>query len=444
MLEYTLRGFTAGAAPLAPQPQLNHTGGDHGGSASPLRRPRHPQGQCHGLRSHRRRRARGAPRRDVCHHDRRPGAFVGVAEEPRRHARRDGGHRRVLEAGLGCAVRGDGARARPGQRGPRQGRAGPQDGRERRDLARRSPRAWPDPPELRAARRRAGVARPHPHPQAVHPRAERPRPAHRQAAAGGQPQARVGPLRHHGSGRAVLDALASGESDPERLADQVCTKVRASRAALVEALRGRLGAHQRVVLRLHLAQADAIEAAVAELDREVGDRLAPFCDDVARLSTMPGLSSVSASAILSEIGSDMSRFPTAAHLVSWAGLCPRNDESAGRRRSTRLRHGATWLKTLLVQAAWSAVRVKASYHSALFYRLRARRGAKKAIVAVAASMLTAIHVMLARGVAFRALGADHFERTNKEPLAARLMRTLKQLGYTVALTPMNPTGPVPY
>ncbi|MFL4999819.1 MAG: IS110 family transposase [Xanthobacteraceae bacterium] len=244
-------------------------------------------------------------------------------------------------------------------------------------------------------------------------------------------------------GRAVLDALASGESDPERLADQVRTKVRASRAALVEALRGRLGAHQRVVLRLHLAQADAIEAAVAELDREVGDRLAPFCDLVARLSTMPGLSSVSASAILSEIGSDMSRFSTPAHLVSWAGLCPRNDESAGRRRSTRLRPGAPWLKTLLVQAAWSAVRVKASYHSALFYRLRARRGAKKAIVAVAASMLTAIHVMLARGVAYRDLGADHFERTNKERLAARLMRTLKQLGYTVALTPMNPTGPVP-
>ena len=161
-------------------------------------------------------------------------------------------------------------------------------------------------------------------------------------------------------GRAVLDALASGKSDPERLADQVRTKVRASRAALVEALRGRLGAHQRVVLRLHLAQADAIEAAVAELDREVGDRLAPFCDDVARLSTMPGLSSVSANAILSEIGSDMSHFPTPAHLVSWAGLCPRNDESAGRRRSTRLRHGAPWLKTLLVQAAWSAVRVKAA------------------------------------------------------------------------------------
>src|SRR4051794_30959058 len=182
---------------------------------------------------------------------------------------------------------------------------------------------------------------------------------------------------------------------------------------------------------------------MSRTDREVGDRLAPVCDLVARLSTMPGLSSVSASAILSEIGSDMSRCPTPAHLVSWAGLCPRNDESAGRRRSTRLRHGAPWLKTLLVQAAWSAVRVKASSHSALFYRLRARRGAKTAIVAVAACMLTAIHVMLAGGFAYRDLGAVPSERTNKDRWAARLMRTLKQLGYPVPLTPMTPTGPVP-
>jgi transposase len=244
-------------------------------------------------------------------------------------------------------------------------------------------------------------------------------------------------------GRAVLDALAAGESDPERLADQIRTKVKASRAELLAVLRGRMGAHQRVLLRLHLAQVDAVEAAIAELDREVGERLEPFCRAHARLSTMPGLGSVSASAILSEIGVDMSRFPTPAHLVSWAGLCPRNDESAGKRRSTRLRHGAPWLKTLLVQAAWAAVRVKASYYHALFQRLRARRGAKKAIVAVAASMLTAIHVMLARGLDYRDLGADHFERSNQERLAARLTKKLKKLGYAVALTPISPSDPVP-
>src|SRR3954452_25250178 len=240
-------------------------------------------------------------------------------------------------------------------------------------------------------------------------------------------------------GRAVLDALAAGDSDPERLAHQVRTKVRASRAERVEALRGRLGAHQRVVLRLHLAQADAIEAAVAEPDRAVGDRLAPFCDDVARLSTMPGLSSVSASAILSEIGSDMSRFPTPAHLVSWAGLCPRNDESAGRRRSTRLRHGAPWLKTLLVQAAWSAVRVKASYHNALFHRLKARRGPRKAIVAVASSMLTALHVMLQRGAVYRDLGAT----TSSAPSSNASPTASPRNSSNSASTSCSPRGPAP-
>lgn len=239
-------------------------------------------------------------------------------------------------------------------------------------------------------------------------------------------------------GRAVLNGLAQGENDPGKLADLVQTKVRASRARLVEALRGRLGAHGRVVLRLHLAQVDAIEAAIAELDHEVGERLEPFCGHVERLTRMPGVSRVAASAIVSEIGFDMSRFPTPAHLVSWAGLCPRNDESAGKRRSTRLRHGAPWLKTLLVQCAWAAVRVKASYHNAQFHRLKARRGPKKAIVAVAASMLTAIHVMLSRGLDFRDLGADHFERTTKQRLAAHLTKKLRQLGYDVTLTQTVP------
>lgn len=224
--------------------------------------------------------------------------------------------------------------------------------------------------------------------------------------------------------------------------------MRASRARLVEALRGRLASHRRLLLRLHLAQADAIDEAIAQIDTELGERLEPFRDAVARLSQMPGVSGVSASVILSEIGFDpgsgpgqaMSRFPTPAHLVSWAGLCPRNDESAGRRRSTRLRHGAPWLKTLLVQSAWAAVRAKATYPQALFHRLKARRGPKKAILgssprtAVAASMLTAIHIMLQRGVTYRDLGADHFERAHKHRLADRLTKKLQQLGFDVALT----------
>src|SRR4051794_40657809 len=183
------------------------------------------------------------------------------------------------------------------------------------------------------------------------------------------------------SGRAVLDALAAGASDPGQLADLVRTRVRASRTQLIEAPRGRLAPHQRLLLRLHLAQADAIDAAIAEIDKELGEQLEPFREAVARLTHMPGVSGVPAGVIVSEIGFDMSRFPTPAHLVSWTGLCPRNDESAGKRRSTRLRPGAPWLKTLLVQSAWAAVRKKASYPQALFHRLRARRGPKKAIVA---------------------------------------------------------------
>jgi transposase len=236
------------------------------------------------------------------------------------------------------------------------------------------------------------------------------------------------------SGRAVLDALAEGETDPERLAGRVRTRIRASHAEVVEALRGRMSDHQRLLLRIHLGQADAIDAAVAEIDAELGGRLEPFRDATTRLTTIPGVGALSAAVIVAEVGADMSRFPTAAHLISWAGLCPRSDESAGKRRSTRLRKGAPWLKTLLVQAAWCAVRVRGTYLRALFGRLKARRGPRKAIVAVAAAILTAVYWMLRRGVAYADLGADHFDPTGRTRLAARLARKLDELGFDVTLT----------
>src|ERR687898_973398 len=226
------------------------------------------------------------------------------------------------------------------------------------------------------------------------------------------------------SGRAIPDALAAGESDPERLAGRVRTRIRASRAQVVEALRGRLSDHQRLLLRIHLGQADAIDAAVAGIDAELGDRLEPFREAAARLTTIPGVSALSAAVILAEIGPDMGRFPTAAHLVSWAGLCPRNDESAGKRRSTRLRKGAPWLKTTLVQCAWAASRRKASYLQSQFQRLRARRGPKKAICAVAASILTAAYHMLRDGAFYQDLGPDHFHRRAG---SNRTMRLVTQL-----------------
>src|SRR5262249_7342009 len=196
------------------------------------------------------------------------------------------------------------------------------------------------------------------------------------------------------SGRAMLEAILAGEEDPEKLAELALGTARRKRAALIEALRGRVTAHHRALLRLHLDLVDALDAALAEVDRHVGKALGPIRDLAGLLTTMPGVSHVVAHVILAEIGFDMKRFPTSGHLVSWAGLCPRNDESAGKRRSTRVRQSANWLKTTLVNAAWAAVRVRDSYLHAQFLRLKSRRGAKKAILGVAASMLTATYFML--------------------------------------------------
>ena len=173
----------------------------------------------------------------------------------------------------------------------------------------------------------------------------------------------------------------------------------------------------------------------AEIDQEVDDALGCFRRAIEQLSTIPGVSALSAQVIVAEIGTDMSRFATAAHLLSWAGLCPRTDESAGKRRSTRLRRGAPWLKTALVQCAWAATRKKDSYLQAQVLRLRARRGPKKAICAVAASILTAAYHMLRDGTLYQDLGAAHFDRRQPQAQARRLVKRLTELGFSVDLKP---------
>jgi transposase len=233
------------------------------------------------------------------------------------------------------------------------------------------------------------------------------------------------------SGRAILEALVAGETDPATLAALAHQRVKAPPERMAEALRGRVTSRHRFLLRLHLRQIDALEAAVAEIDREVEADLGPFRAAVRLLSSIPGVSALSAEVIVAEIGTEMGRFPTAGHLLSWAGLCPRGDESAGKRRSTRLRKGAPWLKTALVQCAWAASRKKASYLRAQFQRLRARRGPKKAICAVAASILTAAYHMLRDGTFYQDLGPDHFRRRARSDRTARLARHLTALGYTV-------------
>jgi transposase len=235
------------------------------------------------------------------------------------------------------------------------------------------------------------------------------------------------------SGRAILKALIDGEQRPEKLLQVTTGRLRTDPVKLIEALRGRVRQHHRFLFKLHLEQIEALEKAVDEIDSEVGSTLDPFREKIARLTTMPGISDVTAQVIVSEIGVDMSRFPTAGHLISWAGLCPRNDESAGKRRSTRLRQGAPWLKTTLNQAAWAAARAKTGYLRAQFLRLKGRRGPKKAIMAVAASMLTAAYYMLRDNVDYRDLGTDHFDRTDRSRQADRLVKRLGALGYAVEL-----------
>lgn len=233
------------------------------------------------------------------------------------------------------------------------------------------------------------------------------------------------------SGRALLKALIAGETDPERLADLTKGRLKATRAELVDALHGRITAHHRFIINLHLTQIDALDAAVHALETHLGEVLAPFRSAISLLTTMPGLSDTAARVIVAEIGVDMARFPTAGHLVSWAGLCPRLDESAGKRRSTRTRHGAPWLKTTLVQAAWGATRKKGSYLQAQFLRIKSRRGPKKAILAVAASMLTAAYFMLRDGVEYHDLGHQYFAHRDKDQIAKRLLRRLRDLGLNV-------------
>ena len=237
------------------------------------------------------------------------------------------------------------------------------------------------------------------------------------------------------SGRAIVQALIDGETDPDRLLGLVQRGVKAPADKLRAALQGRVTVRHRFLLRLHLRQIDALAAAMAEIDLEVERDLDPFRTAVRLLRTIPGVSDLTAQVIVSEIGTDMTRFPTAGHLISWAGLCPRNDESAGKRRSNRLRKGAPWLKTTLVQCAWAASRKKASYLQAQFQRLRHRRGPKKAICAVAASILTAAYHMLRDGTCYQDLGAQHFNRTAPETQAGRLARQIERLGFTCSLAP---------
>ena len=181
------------------------------------------------------------------------------------------------------------------------------------------------------------------------------------------------------SGRAMLEAMIAGESDPKRLAELASPRIKASPETLMRALDGRLTEVHRVLLRIHLDQIEALDRSIAVIERRAEDRLDPFREAVELIVTIPGMGERSARAVLGEIGIDMSRFPTEGQFMSWGCMVPRNDESAGRRRSSRLRPGGNWLKTTMVQCAWAAVRKTDCRFAALFARLKPRSGAGRAM-----------------------------------------------------------------
>ena len=238
------------------------------------------------------------------------------------------------------------------------------------------------------------------------------------------------------SGRSMIEGLIVGETDPAELARRADRRLRASPEELRQALHGRVTKQHRFLLALHFRQIDALDEAIEAIDREVDNNIEPFRTAVQLLTTIPGVKELGAQAIVSEIGTDMSRFPTDGHLRSWAGFCPKNDESAGKRRSTRMRKGAPWLKATLLQCAWSAARTKGSYFQAQFHRLMARRGKKKAVCAVAASILTTAYHMLRNGTLYQDLGANYFDRGHKAAQTNRLVKRLRNLGYTVEISPL--------
>ena len=249
------------------------------------------------------------------------------------------------------------------------------------------------------------------------------------------------------NGRRMIEAMIAGTRDPRKLAALADQRLKAKPKELYDALHGRLTEHHRFLLQLHLGHWDTLDATIRNVDREVEARVsrmdaevtadkANFSDLIDQLATIPGVSRLSALTILSEIGTDMSRFATAGHLVAWAGMCPGQNESAGKRKRTRLRKGAPWLKTMLVQCAWAAKRKKDSYYKAQFFRLQSRCGPQKAICAVAASILTAIYHMLKDGTVHQDLGSGYFDQRAPHTKVKRLVNQIAKLGFQVTLQPI--------
>jgi transposase len=237
------------------------------------------------------------------------------------------------------------------------------------------------------------------------------------------------------SGRAILAALVGGAGEATTLAQLARGRLREKIPQLEQALAGQFGGHQRFMVAQQLAHIDFLDEVIERVSAEVAERVRPFEEAVALLDTIPGVGRRTAEVLVAEIGVDMTRFPTAAHLAAWAGVAPGNNESAGKRRSGRTRKGSPWLRAALVEAAQAAGRTKSTYLGAQFRRLLPRKGKKRAAVAVGHSILVIAYHLLSRREPYHDLGVTYFDQRARQTLERRLVRRLEALGYTVSLQP---------
>jgi transposase len=237
------------------------------------------------------------------------------------------------------------------------------------------------------------------------------------------------------SGRQMLAAVAAGEEDPDTLAQMAKAGLRRKLDELEQAFIGRVKPHHRILIQAGLDHLRFLERTIEQLDQAVERATAPFAAQMAALAGVPGIGTVAAAAIVAEIGVEMERFPTAGHLASWAGLCPGNKQSGGKRLSSATTKGNVWLRRILGEVAWAAIHDRKSVFRARYYRLKPRLGVQQAVVAIMHQLLKVIYHILKTGECYRELGADYYQPVNPARAASRLTKRLERLGYSVTITP---------